>query len=121
MHVDGQRLLQRLAAVTHLQPCQRIVACAQQVRRAVQDASALGAGQRRPLRETALRRSDRGVDIGAVGVVDDADPRSGGRVQLVKSRTAADPRATVHKAGHLHQRSIRRSIRRNDRYAHRFL
>ena len=66
-HVDDARLLDRLAGVAGLERGERVVARAQDLRRAAQDARALGAGERGPGGLRRARRLHRGLDLGGAG------------------------------------------------------
>ncbi len=66
-HVDDARLLDRLAGVAGLERGELVVALAQDLRGLTQDACALGAGERRPLRLRLARGQHRRLHFRRTG------------------------------------------------------
>ena len=79
--VDRDRLLDRLAGVEGFEPRQLLVAAAQEIGGALQDAAALGARHRAPDGLAGLRRRDGVVDLRLAGDLDLGEGLAGGRVE----------------------------------------
>ena len=75
--IDDPRLLDRLAGVARLERRELVVARAQDLGSAAQDAGALGPGERRPGRLGGARRTDSRFDLRGAGDRDVAEPLAG--------------------------------------------
>jgi hypothetical protein len=83
-HVNGDRLLDRLAGVEHLKLGEFAIALAQDGGGAVQDAAPFGAGHARPDAESFLSGRDRPLDVFIPGLLNGADRLARRRVQRLE-------------------------------------
>ena len=82
--IDDAGFLDRFAGVEHLQCGDRVVVLAQQLRGAVEDAPALGAGHGGPDGKTGFGRGDRLVYLGATRLFDVAQLLAGRGIDVLE-------------------------------------